>query len=39
MKKSRDHQRLIIIMAQMDSNLVWKIDLTLSSSAYFNVMQ
>ena len=39
MKKSRDHQRLIITMAHMYSNLVWQIDLTLSSSEYLNVLK
>ena len=38
-RKSMDHQRMIIIIPHMDSKLVWKIDSTLSSSAYLNVLQ
>ena len=39
MKKSRDHQILVIIMAHIDSNLVRQIYSTLSSNAYNDVLQ
>ena len=38
-KKYRDNQRLIIKMDHMDLKLAWQIYLTLSSSAYLNVLK
>ena len=39
MNKYRYHRILIIIMTHMESDLVWQIYSTLSSSAYLNVLQ
>ena len=39
MNKYRYHNILIVIMAHMNSNMAWKIYSTLSSHAYFNVLE
>ena len=39
MNKYREHQKLINIMELMNSNMMWKIYSTLSSSSYLIVLK